>query len=74
MHNIKPIHTLTRAELIEQGAAAADRGEEIDEASIRARLDSARLLIFEQGYFEHRVALAPCEKVARKRVCNVNPS
>lgn len=64
MYGIKPIHTLTRAELIEQGAAAVDRGEGIYEASIRAGLDSDSLLLFEQGYFERRFELTACEKVS----------
>ena len=56
-YDIKPLHALTRAELIAQGAAAADRSEGIYEASIRAGLSSDALLIFEQGYFERRFEL-----------------
>lgn len=54
---ITPIAHLTTAQLRELGSAAADRGDEIYEASIRAGLDSESLLIFEQAYFERRFAL-----------------
>ena len=48
---ILPIKSLTADQLREQGATAADRGEPIYEASIRAHLGSAELIEFEAGYF-----------------------
>ena len=54
---ITPIAHLTADQLLAQGAAAADRGEGIYEASIRAGLSSDALLIFERGYFERRFEL-----------------
>jgi hypothetical protein len=56
MH-IRPITHLTEAELRQQGEAAADNGEAIYEASIRAGLDSKSLLVFEQAYFKRRFEL-----------------
>lgn len=53
---ITPIAHLTTAQLRELGSAAADRGDDIYDASIRTGLDSDSLLIFEQSYFERRFA------------------
>lgn len=50
--------SLTTAQLIAQGRAAADpdHGEDIYEASLRSGLENGSLLFFEQGYFERRFA------------------
>ena len=61
----------TTAALIAASQAAADRGEPIYEASIRANLDSASLLVFEQAYFEARFA---SEQVSGQGVENVDKS
>lgn len=42
---------LTTTQLRALGSAAADRGEQIYEASIRSGLTSAELIEFEAGYF-----------------------
>lgn len=55
MHTITQIKHLTADQLREFGAAAADRGESIYDASIRAGLDNESLLIFEAGYFAHNL-------------------
>lgn len=48
---ITPIAHLTTAQLREQGALAAARGEAIYDAEIRSGLTCAQLIEFEAGYF-----------------------
>lgn len=46
--------SLTTTQLRALGSAAADRGEQIYEASIRSGLTSAELIEFEAGYFKRQ--------------------
>ena len=66
---IKPIHTLTADEIREQGALAAERGEEIYEAEIRSGLDGLGLLCFEAGYFERQDELRVAQARRQGVVC-----
>ena len=46
--------SLTTTQLRALGSAAADRGEQIYEASIRSGLTSDELIEFEAGYFKRQ--------------------
>jgi hypothetical protein len=55
MHQIKPTHTLTRAELRDLAYAAADRGDPLHECNL-CEPGTTEALNFELDYLERRLS------------------